>query len=114
MEGLQCIPAKSTELSVVGTEYGPYRFNLRPIESGEYHELTCIGMDYVTAKFRKYKVDDISKEYLLYCNSEQKMQAILPRTVGGSEVHLLLGIKNTQLDPVLLKILPFSVGVYLS
>ena len=39
---------------------------------------------------------------------------ILPKTVGGWELHLLLGIKNTLLDPVLLRILPSGVGVYLS
>jgi len=34
--------------------------------------------------------------------------------VGGSKVHLLLGIKNTNLDPVLIKVLPSGVAVYLS
>ena len=38
---------------------------------------------------------------------------ILPRTVEGSEVYLMLGIKKTILDPVLLRVLPFGVGVYL-
>ena len=39
---------------------------------------------------------------------------IVPPKVGGSRVHLLLGIKNTSLDPVLIKILPSGVAVYLS
>ena len=34
--------------------------------------------------------------------------------MGGSIVHLLLGIKNTNLDPVLIKVLPSGVAVYLS
>ena len=38
----------------------------------------------------------------------------MPKTVGGSEVHLLLGIKNTKNQPVLIKVLPSAVGVYLS
>ena len=29
-------------------------------------------------------------------------------------MHLLLGIKNTNLDPVLIKVLPSGVAVYLS
>ena len=38
----------------------------------------------------------------------------LPKYVGGSEVHLLLGIKNTNLDPVWIKTLPSGVAVYQS
>ena len=34
--------------------------------------------------------------------------------MGGSEVHLLLGIKNTNLDPVWIKTLPSGVAVYQS
>ena len=34
--------------------------------------------------------------------------------VGGSKVQLLLGIKNTKLDPVLIQILPSGVAVYRS
>ena len=33
---------------------------------------------------------------------------------GGSKVHLLLGIKNTYLDPVWIKTLPSGVAVYQS
>ncbi len=39
---------------------------------------------------------------------------MFPEKVGGSNVHLLLGIKNTSLDPVLMKVLPSGVAVYLS
>ena len=39
---------------------------------------------------------------------------ILPERVGGSKVQLLLGIKNTNLDSVLVKILPSGVAVYRS
>ena len=38
----------------------------------------------------------------------------MPKTVGGSKVHLLLDIKNTKIQPVLIKVLPSGVGVYLS
>ena len=42
------------------------------------------------------------------------MDYILPKTVGGNKVHSLLGIKNTRIQPVLIKVLPSGVGVYLS
>ena len=34
--------------------------------------------------------------------------------VGGTRVNLLLGIKNTRIQPVLIRVLPSGVGVYLS
>ena len=60
-------------------------------------------MDKVKAKFKQYNLKEIVKEYRESCSTDQEQQVTLPRTVGGSEVHLLLGIKNTLLDPVLLK-----------
>ena len=85
-----------------------------PTENGDYHELTFIGMDNVTAKLRRYTLDEIAQEYLGLCSLEKEREIILPRTVEGSEVHLFLGIKNTLLDPVLLRVLLSGVGVYLS
>ena len=38
----------------------------------------------------------------------------MPKHVGGSRVHLLLGIKNTNLDPVMIKRLPSGIVVYRS
>ena len=60
-------------------------------------------MDKVKAKFKQYNLKEIVKEYRESCSTDQEQQVTLPRTVGGSEVHLLLGIKNTLLDPVFLK-----------
>ena len=71
-------------------------------------------MDKVTTKFKQYNLEEIAKEYRESCSTEQEKQVTLPHTVGGSEIHLLLSKKNTLLDPVLLKILPSGVGVYLS
>ena len=47
-------------------------------------------------------------------SSPTEMEYILPETVGGTKVHLLLGIKNTRIQPTLLWVLPSGVGVYLS
>ena len=47
-------------------------------------------------------------------STDQEKDYILPKTVGGSKVHLLLGVKNTRIQPILLRVLPSGVGVYLS
>ena len=34
--------------------------------------------------------------------------------MAGTKVHLLLGVKNTRIKPVLIRVLPSGVGVNLS
>ena len=46
--------------------------------------------------------------------SPTELEYVHPETVGGTKVHLLLGIKNTRIQPVLIRFLPSEVGVYLS
>ena len=95
------------------TEYGSYRFNLGTGVGGEYHEISCLGMDSVTSKFNKYDLSEIWAEFKSLSDLNQSVPP-LPKYVGGSEVHLLLGIKNTNLDPVWIKTLPSGVAVYQS
>jgi len=117
-EGLQRVSSNPTSLTVVGgnkvrSKHGTYRFNLGPGEKGEFHEIVCVGMDDVTAGFGSYDLSDICSEFREQAEDYEK-DILLPGRVGGSKVHLLLGIKNTNLDPLLLKRLPSGVAVYLS
>ena len=58
---LELVTLGSTVLTGVGgvkleTDYaGNYRFNLGPGPGGEYHELYCLGMESLRAKFNKSK-----------------------------------------------------------
>ena len=70
-------------------------------------------MNSVTAEFGRYDLSEICEEFRMNAKPGEE-NTILPKTAGGSEVQLLLGIKNTHLDPVLIKRLPSGVGVYLS
>ena len=117
-EGLQMISDKTSAIRIVGgseikTEHGVYRFNLGPGEENVYHEIVAIGMSLVTSEFAKYGLSEICKEYKDEAAGNES-QAVLPEAIGGSRVHLLLGIKNTKLHPILIKILPSGVGVFLS
>ena len=114
-QGLQIMSRKPTNIAVVGgsqirTEYGSFRFNLGPNEHGEFIEMTCIGMDNVSGEFELYDLTDICREY----KEEISDDEILPAEIGGSKVHLLVGVKNTKLSPVLIKTLKSGVGVYKS
>ena len=95
------------------TEYGNFRFNLGPGEDKNYHESTAVGMRNVTAGFGKYNLEEIGQEFRSSANSTE-MSYILPNTVGGTKVHLLLGVKKTRIQPVLIRVLSSGVEVYLS
>ena len=117
-EGLQQVSSSPTSLTVVGgnrvrSNHGTFRFNLGSGDNGEFHEIVCIEMNDVTAGFGSYDLSEISEEYRDQAEAVEK-DVVLPERVGGSRVHLLLGIKNTNLDPVLVKILPSRIAVYRS
>ena len=67
----------------------------------------------VTADFGKYELEDIGQEFRSTADIIEK-SFILPKTVGGTKVYLLLGVKNTPIQPFLIKVLSSGVGVYLS
>ena len=54
-------------------------------------------MDSVSSKLKKYDLSDICLEFVSLSDPNQPVPP-LPKYVGDSEVHLLLGIKNTNLD----------------
>ena len=59
-------------------------------------------------KFNKYNLTNICSEFVSLSDPNQSVPP-LPKFVGGSEVHLSLGIKNTNLDPVWIKTFPSGV-----
>ena len=117
-EGLQAVSNERTSLGRISggqveSEYGVFRFNLGPGDKEKYHEVMAVGMNEITNEFHKYDLKQINREYLKYADEDERKK-VLPKTVVGSKVHLLLGIKNTSFQPVLMKVLPSGVGVYLS
>ena len=117
-EGLLKTSEKPTAISVVGggnikSSKSTYQFNLGPGGNGEYFEMNCIGMEAVTTKFREYNLAAIGKEYkLAYGPGADDVP--LPKKIGGTKVHLLIGIKNALLTPVLERVLDSGVAVYVS
>ena len=113
-EGLTKSSLKPTRLTVVGgnsirTQYGQYKFCLGPTNNDEYHEISCQGIENVTGPFKRYDLSDLNREFK---NSLDENPGLLPVYSAGGEVKLLLGIRNTYLDPTLVKILPSGVRVY--
>ena len=118
-EELQQVSDTPTSLTVVGgkklkSHHGTYRFNLGPGERGEFHEKVCMSMDDVTAGFESYDLSEISEEFKMTADETEKDEVLPKHVPGGSRAHLLLGIKNTNLDPVLIRRLPSGIAVYWS
>ena len=93
-DGFELTLSHPTSLMVVGvgnlkTDYGSYQFNLVPGVGGEYHEISCLGMDFVTSKFNKYDLSEICAEFKSLSNPNQSVP-LLPKYVGGSEVIYFL------------------------
>ena len=53
-------------------------------------------MKNVTADLGQYELEEIGQEFLSTANSTEK-KYILPKSVGGTKVHLLLGVKYTRI-----------------
>ena len=122
---LPVVNPKPTKLTVVGgaqliPDYGVFKVNLGPNLDGEYFEVNCQGMNPVTSHFRRYSLDEINQEVKEVCTSKKSSSltveevASLPKYIGGSAVHLLLGIKETRIHPTPLFTLPSGLGVYRS
>ena len=75
--------------------------------------MNCLGMDAVTTRFNEYDLTEICQEYRKTLRKSER-DVILPEKIGGAKVHLLIGIKNANLTPVLDRILESGVAVYTS
>ena len=113
---LKVVDPRNTSLNVVGggriwTEYGLYAVRLGPTPKGKFHELRCQGINRITSSYPKYDLGPINKSVL---KTGKIRHVSLPEYIGGSQVRLLIGIKDTAIDPINLFTLPCGLGVYKS
>ena len=114
-EGLLKTSEKPTAISVVGggnikSSRSSYQFNLGPGENGQFYEMNCIGMDAVTTRFQEYNLEKINQEFRAEYGPGSE-HLILPKKIGGTKVHLLIGTKNVLLTPVLERVLDSDSGI---
>ena len=116
---LKVVNSRPSKLTVVGgssisTDYGLYRMALGKTPQGKVHELVCQGMTSITGTFPRFNLQEVNSDLKRHKNKAIQPSEQLPAEVGGSEVHLLLGIKDTELEPALIFTLPNGLGVYRS
>lgn len=118
-EKIRVITQSPTTLKVVGgkevvTDYGSYRLNIGPDAEGLNHGLDCYGMSSVTGHFPKHDLLEVNQELRNHHQFGHFVaNEVLPDYVGGSKVHLLLGIK-LSVQPVHLFTLESGISVFRS
>ena len=90
--------------------YGMYKLSLGLTREGYSHEVVAQGAPHITARIPKYNLEEI--------NQEIRASGLLPETVGlppnvgGTQVRLLIGIKDVRLQPKFLFKLSSGIAVY--
>ena len=86
---------------------------LGPTEDENYHQISAQGVGVISKQFNYYDFKQINREVRASGELPQEYQT-LPKYIGGQPPKLLLGIKDTGLNPELLFQLPCGLGVYRS
>merc|ERR1719239_43930 len=117
-EGVKMVSQESTVLKILGkgevaTDYGTYRLNMSTTDQTGYQSFICHGLSEIAGPFDKHSLDKVNSELRATMEYSTFNAATLPDYVGGSKVHLLLGI-HAQVLPVHLFTLPSGISVYRS
>ena len=116
---LKVITTRPSTLRVVGggkvsSEYGSYKIGLGRTINGKVHEIVCQGMADITSDFPKCDLGPINDELKGYKKGNPVSRESLPKEIGGTEVHMIIGLKDPALHPQLIFSLPSGIGVYRS
>merc|ERR1711978_811190 len=95
----------------VGT-CGAYKLILGSTQEGYSHEVIAQATPQITAKLPKYDLGEINQE--ARASGLVSEQTKLPPSVGGTQVRLLLGLKDARLQPKFLFELDSGIAVYKS
>ena len=91
------------------TDYGVYSAIIGS-ESAGFYEVISQGMTNITSTFPEYDYSVFHQEVWNY--GRLRRGTPLPSKVGGSDIDLLIGLKQTRLTPVLKFVLPSGLGVF--
>ena len=99
---------------VVSTGGCVYSATLGPDTNGHYHEISITGMTKITNQINHYNLEEIIQEIKINQSSTPLSKEIFPPYIGGTEVQMIIGVKQSALLPTLLLVLPTGVSVWRS
>lgn len=115
--GIKVINQQQSSVGVISgkqlwTGYGTYELYLGPTTVGKYYQLKANGIKEITSTFPEYDLAEVNTE--VKEKSDVSASTILPPSIGGDSIKLLIGLKRTDLEPVCVFSLPSGVGLYKS
>jgi hypothetical protein len=110
--GLTVLDDTPATVTVVGggsisTKYGTYCCILGPDYSNQYHELELQGIESITKPYPPIDLSSLVAEASSFLPNQA-----WPTQIGGCDVQLLIGIKNTLLVPRVKFVLPNGLAIY--
>jgi hypothetical protein len=90
------------------TEHGQFRAIIGPCQGGKNYSLECQAVSQITSQFPLAKLDTIIDE----ARNNLPSDTIFPAEIGGDEVKLLIGIRQSELAPRLITSLPSGISIF--
>ena len=85
---------------------------LGPSEQGQYVPISLLGMRRITSEIPQYNLSAMEKEVKVASQGSTIAKEQFPKYVGGDEIKMIIGIKDSYLMPKLLMTLPSSLVVF--
>ena len=98
----------------IAIKHGDERFHLDIANSNQVATITGLRMDSITSPFPAYELQEAWEEIQTQYKEKYKGQKLptVDKTVGGTEVDLMIGIRYNKYFPKLLFTLPGGLGIY--
>jgi len=98
----------------VSTGFGIFSCILGPLEQGQYVPINLLGMRRITSEIPQYNLSAMEKEVKIASQGSTIAKEQFPKYVGGDEIKMIIGIKDSYLMPKLLMTLPSGLMVFRS
>jgi len=107
------LSAKPVSIGVAGggeivTNHGQYMAVLGPCQDGRSYSIDCQAVTQITRFFPRVTLSQVAEE----ARTVMPPDTCYPPSIGGDEVKLLVGIRQTELAPRLLHTLPSGVSIF--
>ena len=100
--------------AVVNTNNPLYETTIGPDENDEYHSFPLLGMECISEKIPLIDLSEIVKEFRKHLVSSPLSKEMCPNYVGGSNIGMIIGIRQSLLFPTRLMVLPNGLQVWRS
>ena len=99
---------------IVHTNNPLYETTIGPDLRGEYHTFSLLSMDAISERLPTVDLGEMTEEFKQNQSSSPLSKEAFPLTLGGSDIQLIIGIRQSLLFPTRLLVLPSGLQVWRS